>query len=161
MPSRLIGLAGSARVGKDAICSALKFHRVAFADALKARCRPLLDSLGLSLADPLQKEIARPILVAVGAAARAVDPDYWLKAMEIPGDRDVCVSDVRYANEVRFIHARGGIVFRVHRPGHWPVNPEEARSFAEIDDVFDLPAVHNDGTIEEAVAQVTRYLADR
>ena len=151
----LIGLAGFSRVGKDALCKELGWYRVAFADALKKFCQPLFDEIGIDQFDAAQKEIARPVLVAVGKAARQIDTNFWIDRVYLPIGVNVCVTDVRYVNEVKLIHQNHGKVFLVQRPGYGPANDEEERSFAEINETYpSLPVIHNDGTIEWAARQV-------
>jgi hypothetical protein len=162
----LIGLCGPAMCGKDSICRAIGWERMAFADELKSVCDEMLLGIGLNIyACSRHKEIARPILVEVGRAARKVDPQHWIASVSYRTRRlikdgfDVCFTDVRYANEVAFIHEQGGTVFRVHRPGYGPANTEEAESLAEISRLYPkLPEIHNDGTIEAAAQQVRKYL---
>lgn len=153
----LIGLAGFAKVGKDSICHALGWQRVAFADALKIMAYPVLRELGLDLSDPAHKALARPLLVDLGRIGRAVKPGFWIERLAIPSG-DVCVTDIRYADEVAHVQASGGLVFRVHRNDIGPANDEEFESFREIERRFALPDVFNDGDIDHAAAQVQRYL---
>jgi len=142
---RLIGCAGFSRVGKDEACRLLGGHRLAFADALKADLAPVIrDRYGFdpTALTPEQKETLRPLFVAHGAAARAVDPDIWIRPVEerIRGFYDmaaagqwapplVCVTDVRYLNEVNAVLKLGGMVVHITRPGYGPANGEEERSF--------------------------------
>ena len=160
-----IGLCGYARTGKDTAAAGLDgFRRFAFADALKADAARALESLGIMAHwdSPVFKEQWRPFLVALGAGMRGIDPDYWVKRLIYqfaargvhPGD-NVVISDVRYANEVRWILGRGGIVIRIDRPGYGPANDEEKRSFEEIEHVYPrMPRVNNDSTPEELVKAV-------
>jgi len=168
---KLIGFCGYARSGKDTAAEALVgFKRKAFAEPLKyavdnciynllvmsGRLNELEDKL-FTFANSVSphctpklrdevKHIFRPMYVALGAGMRAIDPDFWIKALDsnnpVSGElgitsllqtTDVVISDVRYANEVRFILNKGGSVYRVHREGFNPANAEEERSFGEIE----------------------------
>lgn len=145
---RLLGLAGVSRAGKDLACRLLGGHRLAFADALKADLAPIIrdrygfDPLNLT---PEQKEILRPLFVAHGACARAVDPDIWIRPVEerirnifdaISAGHSfaepLCITDCRYLNEVRAVLKLGGMVLHICRPGMEPANEEEEKSFAAI-----------------------------
>lgn len=121
----LIGLVGYAGAGKDTACRALGATRCAFADALKAKVDPLFPA-------DTPKEIKRPAYVAYGAAMRKIDPDHWVKAIEIPDAALVCVTDVRYPNEAAFIEARGGKLVLIERDGVGPANEEEYGSIREV-----------------------------
>lgn len=148
----IIGLCGYARVGKTAIATAIGWHKVAFADALKADLAPLFPQ-------GTPKEDIRDVLVAYGKAWRAIDPDHWVKRAFIPDRVPVVVDDVRYQNEVDFIHNRGGLCFRVKRNGCEPANDEEAYSLSVIDAAYGLPVIHNDGTVGDAAREVVEYLS--
>ena len=160
-----VGLCGFARVGKDTAAEHLvEYQRFAFADALKVEASKMMEAIGIEAdwADPVFKARWRPLLVALGAGRRSIDPDYWIKrliftlaANSIDKRDNIVVTDVRYANEVRWILSQGGAVIRIERPGHEPANSEETRSFLEIDTVFPLlPVVVNDGTPADLAQKV-------
>lgn len=149
----LIGLCGYAKVGKDAIASALGWPRRAFADALKDDLRPVLTRLGLDLANTDDKAKARALLVEYGRLGRLADPECWVKRIALPPG-DCIVADVRYCNEVHFILSNGGKVVRIERSGVIPANEEELKSIAEIDAEYDLPFVDNNGTPYDAAVKV-------
>jgi len=165
---KLCGLCGFARSGKDtAALNMPGWTRMAFADALKNDLKPLLDSLGVDLTDPAQKEKARPLLVAYGATARAFLPGYWVDRLfgemafqkivaraHENEDPSFVVTDVRYPNEVNRILADGGKVVYLLRPGVQAANDEETRSIGEILERYRIPVVLNDGTPEELGAKV-------
>lgn len=160
----ILGLCGYAQVGKDTIGAALEnYKRLAFADALKAEVTIMLASQGI-IVDLWGEDKAewRDMLVFWGAKRRSQDPDYWIKqlvlrnAKELKEDRCV-ITDVRYANEVRWIQKHNGLVVRVNRPGYDPANDEERRSFKEID-LMELPAIINDGTPEQVAGLVRKMI---
>lgn len=129
----LIGLAGYAGAGKDAIASEFikirpEFTRVAFADALKAyvcatnpRVRNLVRAFGWDAAKRSFPDV-RETLQTVGMAAREhIGEDVWIRAaLQTRGP--VIVTDVRFPNEADAIRRRGGYVVRIRRPGVGPVN---------------------------------------
>jgi len=149
---QVVGLCGYARAGKDTAARALidlGWSRLGFADALKGDLHWLMCACAKRakldraltpqyawFGDPQRKEALRPLMVAYGAAMRSVDPDVWVKRAEMSmatGGGRVVITDVRYANECAMIHRHNGIVIQVRRPGCGPANPEEKRSFAEIE----------------------------
>lgn len=159
---KLVGLCGFAQVGKDTAASQLVgFTRAAFADKLKADLKPVLATVGLDLSKPLDKAVARPLLVEWGRLARAVNPDHWTDYLfaNLP-DGDVVITDVRYANEVERIRMYGGTVIHIHRPGYLAANLEEEDSIYKILTTCALSgSICNDGTIEELGKKV-RTLID-
>lgn len=162
---RIIGLAGYAKTGKDTIFGALRgeFERVAFADPLKAKTFAAFPQL-----QSLAKEVVRPLLVDVGASYRAWDADYWIDQGRLSVAKlraslpkaSICITDVRYVNEVNWIQNElGGVVYRVRRIVDdveiGPANEEERRSFAAIDSAYpDLPVVWNNWSPRAAGLQV-------
>lgn len=160
---KIIGLCGFAQTGKDTAASTMKgWKRFAFADALKAHVTPLLNMVGCDLSNPEHKKKARALLVAWGATARAFQADFWIRLLFDHIDAwkvgkvnsKVVITDVRYANEVRAIAARGGAVFRLVRPGVGPANEEEELSFRMIEAEFRLPIIRNNGTAQSLGKQV-------
>lgn len=162
---RVVGLWGAATVGKDTIQKHLGMPRAAFADALKEDLAPVFKQLGLDVGNPDHKKIGRNLLVEYGRLGRIVDADYWIKRLFLPPSAAV-ITDVRYINEMKWIWAKGGIVFEIIRPGVGPANAEEARSFAEIRDYakangIAIPQIHNDveGQPEIAAVEVAHRVA--
>ena len=140
-PAPVLAFGFRARVGKDHAGTVIRqsfpgSRRLAFADALKHDLVALLCEPGLNpfSADSREKEIIRPLLVGYGMTMRRYDPDYWIKQVfqEIDASPQVqpplwVITDVRFANEVRAIQARGGIVVGVEPIPDLPwANVEEA-----------------------------------
>lgn len=148
---KLIGLCGYAQSGKDSAASTMKgWYRAAFADHLKKDLHPLLQMVGCDVSNPAHKAIARGLLVEWGRTARAFKPAFWIDRL-FSGLREngkIVITDVRYANEIRAIVDRGGIVVRILRPGYGPANEEEALSFKAIEAKFHLPIIRNNGTLQ-------------
>lgn len=174
--TRLIGLSGFARSGKDTAFFALwdrGFVRRAFADALKADVRASLDrslvTAGLAESETQlfgddYKERFRPLLVEYGRAMRLLVKDYWIKRLardnfEVLQKESVGITDVRYANEADWIHEQGGKVILIQRPGVGAANSEEEASIAEMKSKFCFDAIiDNDSTVEALHAKVLQYL---
>lgn len=160
----LIGLAGYAGSGKDTIADAMGFAKASFAQALKDDLQPLMSLLGLDLTRRADKERAREMLVAYGKFARGIDPDVWIKRLDLPASNVVVITDVRYTNEAQAIHEAGGWVIRVHRSGVEAANGEEWLSLEDMDYYLDFAHpersgyVNNDRTPHEAAVEVERLV---
>lgn len=149
MENQIIGICGVARAGKDTFCNIAtdrlvrKGHNVsrfAFADALKNKIDPFLEeNFGISAftTNTQEKDIIRPLLVGLGASMRAKDPDYWIKQIapeveeSLHAGRFVFITDVRYKNEIEWVHSLKGKTVYVSREGVLPANHEE-----EVNNVF-------------------------
>ena len=141
----VIGISGVARVGKDTFFRAIKREnpngsmiRVAFADELKEECNDfLMKNVGISAftQDPNEKALVRPFLVTYGSQLRRKqDPSCWIKKVEskirnLPeGDWKVVITDVRYPNELDWVHNEmKGTSIHISREGLEPINEEEAK----------------------------------
>lgn len=159
----LLGLCGFARVGKDFAAKGLAvygWHRVGFADALKADIDPILIKFGVNTSDPSQKEKVRDLYVQHGRTMRSIHPNHWIEALRIPKDAvGAVIADVRYTNECNAILDRGGTVIMIRRPDYEPANREEAESFLAIADEFpNMPIVINNGTQDQLVGKVTEII---
>lgn len=158
----IIGMCGYALSGKDTAALnliELGFKRFAFADALKRDIKVMVDyactASGIpkpDLDNPGEKSRVRNLYVAHGAYMRSLCPDIWVNRLiteigDYPGN--VVITDVRYANEVAAIEARGGVVVRIMR-GNFPANPEESKSFEQIETKYPgMIIMPNYGTIEQ------------
>jgi len=144
---KLIGICGLARCGKDSFYNLSEpiineskevSVRYAFADALKAEVNELLfANTGISAfsEDPQEKSIIRPLLVTYGThVRRKLDQDCWIKSIEIPvrntleHNQWAFVTDVRYENEIDWIHELGGKSIHITRTGNLPPNEEEKKN---------------------------------
>lgn len=144
--TRIIGLCGQARAGKDTVAAALVegagWQRMAFADGLRAalleldpdvrvpemrgwRWAPLHEALrlcggweGVKAVPGLGVEV-RGMLQRLGMAVRRLDPDVWVRpvmAEAAASGCDVVITDVRFVNEAEAIREAGGTVVSVVRP---------------------------------------------
>ena len=139
--SRVIGISGPARAGKDTMFEVLDelfesthMTRMAFADALKRECDDFLKSnTGISAftSDDKEKEVIRPFLVAYGSSVRRrINPNCWIEGVEKlisedKGNTIHIITDVRYPNELDWIEKQGGLSIHVSRDGVSPANSEE------------------------------------
>ncbi len=164
--TRIIGLAGQAGAGKDTAAEGLKYwNRFAFADPLKIMLRVLMcvrgadwsaatKSLWRQKDEPspyLSGRTPRQALQWLGTEwGRNLMGDYfWLDTLadQIARLDDVVVTDVRFPNESKWIHGRGGIVVLITRPGVATVHThvsEQQFDLLEPDHV-----IVNDGSIED------------
>lgn len=164
---RLIGICGKAGVGKDTaalyLCDRFGYHRVSWADPIRAMLGALLQYAGVSpdwMTDRGKKELPIPgigksyreLAQTLGTEwGRNLDPEFWLKAFELHtanaranGITNFVVADVRFPNECEFIKRMGGAVLRIIRdvPG---VREHESEAHADT-----LPVdytVINSGTV--------------
>ena len=149
----IIGIAGYSKVGKDTLCERLQnYERHAFADVLKQQVTTMLKQVGIEVdLWGEDKEKWRDMLVFWGRKMRSIDIDYWVKQLYMRTGQDtekrICITDVRYPNEVRWIKSKGGIVIGLERPGYGPANEEEAISLREVRiQHSDIPWIVNDRT---------------
>lgn len=113
MNTRIIGLGHKARHGKDTVAGCLlkllPGSRIfSFADDLKALAR----ALGMVTKNG-------PFLQKLGEAMRTLDTSYWVRRLYLRLEEAnvpyALIPDVRFLNEVEFVHSHGGIVIKVER----------------------------------------------
>lgn len=170
----LIGLTGYAGCGKDAVRAELEKHLgftgLAFADPLRQMLRELLSYGGVDnvkyMDDRSLKETVIPLLgvsyrhmiQTLGTEwGRGLQSDLWLRLaggyldalMDIPNvdEPRFVISDVRFVNEAEWVRARGGVIWRVYRPGLAPVRAH--LSEAAMDLIKPDYVIHNVGTLED------------
>jgi len=129
----LIGIAGFARSGKDSWAKILadlldNCKITSFAYYLKKDIDLFLQSrLNISAftEDPTEKEIIRPLLVCWGTKIirDKIDKEYWIRKMhnvrvihQSQGIKTI-IPDVRFKNEVKWIHSLGGTTIYIEREG--------------------------------------------
>jgi hypothetical protein len=144
MSSKLIGLCGLARSGKDSFynfskpvldSSQQKHKRYAFADALKQEANDfLMENTGISTFTEknTEKEIIRPFLVTYGThIRRRLNPNCWIDKINdsvkssLANNEWVFITDVRYENEIDWVHSLGGKAIHIKREGNIAPNQEE------------------------------------
>jgi len=153
MTSRIFGLTGKMRSGKDSFFSIVSERmpaiRLAYADELKAECADLCGVTVDEIND--QKAHYRPLLQWWGTEhRRGQDPLYWLKRMDakldsLPENAVAFVTDVRFENEAELIRNRGGEIIRVVRS-----NPPEANGLVGHASETELESIVADYTIAAA-----------
>lgn len=166
MKLHVLGFCGPARAGKSTAASTVVgtfpgWNRLSFADPLRA----MLAALGLTPEDlSLGKE--QPCALLGGRTPRyamqtlgtewgrgLIDDGLWLRAAQhravaLLGAGQSCVfDDVRFDNEAALIHALGGRVISLGRPGHGVasahasergINPRFIDTFITAADVLEL-----------------------
>ena len=171
MPN-LIAFAGKKRSGKDTAASVLTrelgYTRVAFADAIREfleDVNPIVDAgYGYRLADLLDwhgwdwEQVkaypeVRGLMQRTGVSVRQFDPEFWVNAAfnNVEPHSRIVVTDVRFPNEVDAILAKGGVVYRVVRPG---LESTDSHISETALDHRDLPVLLNDGSVEDLYAKV-------
>lgn len=179
----IIGIAGRAQHGKDTIGQVLVarygYQHAAFADKVRelalvinptvvhdmngkmmfSRLSDLVEVYGWNGAKKLPE--VRRLLQSIGEGARQVlGDDVWINALfaTIDPNANYVITDVRYQNEVDAIRNRGGVVWRVVRPGFdngVDANHPSERNVALLDVDVDIT---NDGSVEELQAKVVRLM---
>ena len=167
-----IGLGGKKRAGKDAYATALRealldlgipAGKRSFAAQLKGMVQLLFgasredmrgDKAGAVPAHVRESTGCatwRELLQKVGVDARVLWPGVWINALFArPKDRRVVViPDVRFPDEIRAIHDRGGQCYYVERPGACGDAhiSENAVTYADFD-----AEITNDTTLEDLAA---------
>lgn len=144
---RVIGICGVARAGKDTVCllaqhvldkTEQNLMRAGFADAVKADLHKLLVSrVGISAytENSAEKELIRPLMVEYGTGLmRKLNEDVWIERMKPQLDlaktvnTTLCITDVRYKNEVEWIKENEGVIIYVEQEGADPANEEERKN---------------------------------
>lgn len=158
----LLGFGHRARKGKNTAADAIlqaqflpldtEIRMYAFADALKREVRVACASVGgqynlieqfkeAGLMPPwvhFEEPKPRPLLQWWGTEYRRKrDPEYWVKRLRktlTEHNPDIAlITDVRFTNEVDFIHELGGYVVKCERLGNPDVNVHEHLSEAVLD----------------------------
>lgn len=137
----LIGLTGLAGSGKSEVARILTeefgFAKVKFADPLKNMARSLIRDVGH---DPktverfVDGDLKEEVVPGLGITSRwlqqslgteygrdTIRPTFWTDLWETrvdaAGSSRVMSDDVRFPNEVQTVCARGGVIWKVTRPG--------------------------------------------
>lgn len=173
--SRLIGLVGKARVGKDTVAGHILDNyglmQYAFAD-------PLKDMLEAVFGDKFRGGDREQVIDWLGKSPRqlmqtlgtewgrdCVHPDLWVlfaeqewlkaQARKAPG---LVISDVRFDNEAAWIHGAGGLLLEIVRPEAGQV----ADHLSERALTLEVPrtVIINDGTLDELFEQVDEVVME-
>lgn len=181
-PPQLIGLTGPAGCGKDTVRALLEehgYHGLAFADPIRQMLRTLFISNGISTSGMDERALKEKTIPALGVSyrhlaqtlgtewGRTAAPDLWLR---LANSRiaDVCadlvpeyqpsfvVSDVRFVNEAAWVLKRGGVIWRIDRPGVAPVRDHVSEQ--EMDLIGADATILNGGSIDDLRTQVAAML---
>lgn len=176
--TKVIGIAGYARSGKDTIGRYLvnryDYTRVAFADAVRdavytlnplikteelghVRLQRLVEDEGWDAAKVRHDEIRRLLQVMGTEVGRMLfGENVWIDIAKrkMEGHELVVITDVRFQNEADAIRSWGGQVWRVNRSGVGPVNNHASDALAFESDV----QIENDGTLDSLFSKVDRLL---
>ncbi|GAB1326960.1 deoxynucleotide monophosphate kinase family protein [Streptomyces sennicomposti] len=188
-----IGIIGRARVGKDSagqwLVDERGYRRVAFADPLKEaalKLDPIVGNEEFYLAGPgggtvvsdrrLSEEVGqrgweaakdypevRRILQELGAAVRALDVDFWLRAAmkKVVEANDagtpVVVTDVRYPNEAASLRRSGFHLVYIERPGVEQMAHESENALTLLDADYHIV---NDGPVTSLLAAIESVWED-
>lgn len=144
---KIVGICGLARCGKDSFYSfckkslegkGLNSVRFAFADSLKKECNEILEKyVGISAftEDNHEKEIIRPLLVTYGThIRRRINPNCWIDKIQNSVLKEkkegnmVFITDIRFENEIDWIHEIGGESIHITREGIIAPNKEESEN---------------------------------
>jgi hypothetical protein len=173
----IIGICGAAGAGKGAAADFLSvrgYATLSFADPLYDAVSAITGLTVAELKDRSRKEKAlgwisaspRRLLQTLGTdwGREMIHPEIWVMATMqrmVPGG-DYCIPDVRFANEAEAIRARGGVVWRVDRPGHAVLDPVAAghSSEAGIPSRYIDGVIANTGSLGDLEAAIDRLLAD-
>lgn len=166
----IIGLAGFAGTGKDTVRTILEeygFSGFAFADPLRAMIRELLSSGGFDHAymdDRGSKEKVIPgigfsyreLMQTLGTSwGRGLRDDLWLqfalaKMAALRREKQTCsfvISDVRFANEEKFVREHGGVIWRVQRDSATPVRQHQSE--IEVSSLSYDQLIYNNGSLAD------------
>lgn len=177
----LIGITGLAGSGKSEVARVLMdefgFQRIKFADPLKNMTRSLLRDIGYCEFDVeryVEGDLKESLIPEIGVTSREIQKligqkfgregcgaDVWANIADArfenrAGER-VLSDDARHLNELQRIHARGGCVWRVNRPGVPMVDHPSERDIPALPVDLNL---HNDGSLADLRAVVRAYARD-
>ncbi len=144
---KVVGICGLARCGKDSffeMCQRqlsgnnINSVRFAFADSLKEECNEILEKyVGISAFTEVskEKEVIRPLLVTYGThVRRKLNPNCWIDKIQnkvqdnLNNNNIVFITDVRFENEIDWIHGMGGQSVHITREGVKAPNQEELKN---------------------------------
>ena len=183
MVTKKIGLAGKSGSGKDVvadyICEQYGYRKVAVADAIRDEVADFLFEIFDNTQDThfqdgphvdairdafMQMVYEKPTPHAMRILLqwwgteyrRSQDSDYWVKQLvaKMPEEDFVVVSDVRLPIEMDAIHAAGGEVWFVERPGVDPVGIPNHLTEIGLDGATFDRKILNDKSLDELRAKV-------
>lgn len=178
----IIGLMGYAQAGKDTVGTLLTtgwgYQRVAFADTLRdmlyaldpvvvwysiedehgidepgRRVRDIVDCIGWEKAKVVYPEI-RSLLQRLGTEAgrEILGDNIWVDTAMSKVSGPTVITDVRFPNEYRAVHAQGGHLWRIVRPGKTAVNAHASET--SLDGYEADATILNDGSYDDLALKV-------
>lgn len=171
----LIGLTGYAGTGKDTVRAILDehgYHGLSFAEPLRAMLRTLLDSACVRSGWMYDRALKEQVIPELGVSYRhlaqtlgtewgrnLVKPDLWLRLIGNQMSYLTCagellhpeqparfvISDVRFIDEAAWVRKRGGVIWRIDRPGVAPVRSHQSEQ--EMDTITPDLRINNAGDI--------------
>jgi len=181
---KLIGLLGKKRSGKDTVADFLKekyqYKKMAFADKLKSICREMFGFTDQQLYTDDKEKIDDYWNISPRHALQFIGTDlirsymdkliphiknnFWVKVLEkeyldtvknFP-EKYIVISDVRFENEVDFIHKYGGTVIKLERESEYD---DVHISEKGIDDItnYDI-LIHNNSTLDALYEKIVDNL---
>ena len=97
------------------------------AKRIEPELRPLLQRTGMALREVFGEDVLVNAVFG-GVLHKPVYYDFGPEDYDLIPDEDLVISDVRLPNEARAIKDRGGVIWRVERPGYGPVNDHESET---------------------------------
>lgn len=170
MELKLIGLYGPSRAGKDSVAAVLQNDFGFQQKAMAAGIREILLGLNPIIRDndgviwnlldlfddcngdwdliKAKSTDSVDYMIRLGQTCRNVlGETVWLDRVLPPGkelSESICISDVRQPNEYYAIKERGGVIWRIFRPG------TAQRGMDGLLDGYNFDAhIHNNGTLED------------
>tara|TARA_R110000772_G_scaffold2302_1_gene7932 strand:+ start:1071 stop:1655 length:585 start_codon:yes stop_codon:yes gene_type:complete len=157
LDSNIIAIAGNARTGKDTLGNnfvkilneqGIKAKTFSFANELKESVnRFVIDQTGISAftENKEEKNLIRPFLVCWGTdVMRKINNNIWIEKLSgnLLGDHVNIITDLRFANELKWIKETNGLSLLIKRDGINPANPYEEEQNKiledEVDSVFHM-----------------------
>lgn len=177
----LIGIAGEKRAGKDTVGKHLEsygFIRLAIADPLKEACRHIFNFTEDQLygdeakeaIDPYWKHSPREIFQTIGTDLfrnilpqylKNISDDVWIKSIEYKiielmkkGYKKFVITDVRFANDFKFVTDMGGTTWKIIRTECSDSRENRHESEKIVQTLNCDHIIMNDGTFEELFQNV-------
>tara|TARA_Y100001973_G_C5196436_1_gene334568 strand:+ start:1109 stop:1690 length:582 start_codon:yes stop_codon:yes gene_type:complete len=177
----IIGISGKARTGKDTCAKFIvmaahqhkdecsRFYSYEFARPIKEACRIIFGWDDRHLYGDLKEVVdlrfgitPRRAMQTLGTewGRDMINEEIWIKRANVEHNQkgNVVISDVRFKNEVKFIHENGGFIIDLHRKNVDRINGIEnhgsetgVSEFLGPNDVY----VDNDGSFEELQEKIT------
>lgn len=176
MYGKIIAITGKYGAGKDTVAGMIakfypeyKFQIIGFADGVRTVYQVLTgNKIPKEYTQEWKQEFNsmyrmtnRELLEHIGdGMRRIITDDVWIQQLNsrIRDGRNYIITDLRYPNELGFIHQKGGIAFRVDRPDN-PYLQSNAPQNNALDE-HDLPTLINSGSTGDLANAVIVFGAE-